>query len=60
MSKISLYYKNITAEVVGEEHGITKVQFDELAQKTLPAIAECNQHGRWAVSRSVKGAAGGC
>lgn len=42
-SKISLYYKNVTAEVVGSEHGITKEQFNELAQKTSPAIAECNK-----------------
>ena len=42
-SKISLYYKNVTAEVVGAEHGISKAQFDELAQKTLPVIAECNK-----------------
>ena len=42
-SKVSLYYKNVTAEVVGEEHGITKAQFEQLAQKTVPAIAECNK-----------------
>lgn len=40
---ISLYYKNVTAEVIGTEHGISKEQFAELAQKTVPAIAECNQ-----------------
>jgi len=42
-SNISLYYKNVTAEVIGPEHGITEAQFEELAQKTLPAIAECNK-----------------
>ena len=40
---ISLYYKNVTADVLGTEHGVTQQQFDELAEKTLPAIAECNQ-----------------
>ncbi len=42
-TKVSLYYKNVMADVIGPEHGITKEQLDELAQKTLPAIAECNQ-----------------
>ncbi len=42
-TKLSLYYKNVTADVIGPEHGITKQQFDELAQKTRPAIAECNR-----------------
>lgn len=40
---ISLYYKNVIAEVIGAEHGITNDQFAVLAQKTLPAIAECNK-----------------
>jgi glucose-6-phosphate isomerase len=42
-SKISLYFKNVSAEIIGDEHGITDEQFKELAQKTLPAIAECNK-----------------
>lgn len=42
-SKLSLYYKNVTAEVIGPEHGITKQQFHELAEKTATAIAECNR-----------------
>ena len=42
-SKISLYYKNVSAEVISDEHGITDKQFEELAQKTLPIIAECNK-----------------
>ncbi len=42
-TKVSLYYKNAMAAVIGSEHGITKEQLDGLAQKTLPAIAECNQ-----------------
>lgn len=42
-TKLSLYYKNVTADVIGPEHGITKQQFNELAKTTLPAIVECNQ-----------------
>lgn len=42
-SKLSLYYKNVTADVIGPDHGITKQQFVELAAKTIPAIKECNQ-----------------
>ncbi|MHC5182521.1 MAG: glucose-6-phosphate isomerase [Planctomycetota bacterium] len=42
-SKISLYYKNVSADVIGPEHGITEAQFKELAEKTVPAIVECNQ-----------------
>jgi glucose-6-phosphate isomerase len=42
-SEIHLYYKNVTAEVIGDEHGITKEQFAEIAAKTKPAIAEVNR-----------------
>jgi glucose-6-phosphate isomerase len=42
-SKISLYYKNVSAGVIGTEHGITDKQFKELASKTIPAIQECNK-----------------
>ncbi len=42
-SKISLYFKNVSAKVIGAKHGITDEQFKELAKKTLPAIAECNK-----------------
>ncbi len=41
-AKLSLYYKNVTAEVIGEEHGITKVQFDRMASRTKPAIEKVN------------------
>lgn len=41
-SQIKLYYKNVTAGVLGEEHGVTKQQFDALAQKTTPLIVELN------------------
>ena len=42
-SQIKLYYKNVTAEVIGAKDGITKQQFDELAQKTAPLIRELNE-----------------
>lgn len=41
-TKISLYYKNVMADVIGDEHGITRAQLQELAEKTAPAIVECN------------------
>ena len=40
--QIKFYYKNVTAEVLGKEHGITKQQFDELAKKTEPLIGRLN------------------
>ncbi len=43
-AKVNLYYKNVTADVIGDEHGITNAQFDELARKTEPIIAEVNRH----------------
>ena len=42
-SEIHLYYKNVTAEVIGDEHGITKKQFADIAAQTQPAIAEVNR-----------------
>ncbi len=41
-SNISLYYKNVTADVVGAEHGILPKQFDELAEQTKPLIQTLN------------------
>ncbi len=41
-SRISLYYKNVTADVIGAEHGITAAQFDDLAAKTGPLISKLN------------------
>lgn len=38
-STLSFYYKNVTAEVIGDQHGITKKQFDELAKTTTPIIS---------------------
>ena len=43
MSEIGLYYKNVSADVIGKEHGISKSQFDELARQVKPAIAEVNK-----------------
>jgi len=42
-SQIKLYYKNITADVIGSEHGITEKQLKDLAQKTEPLISELNE-----------------
>jgi len=41
--QVRLYYKNVTAEVIGEEDGITKNQMDELASMTSPVIRELNE-----------------
>jgi len=41
-SQIKLCYKNVTAEVIGEEHGITDTQLKNLAEKTSPLIAQLN------------------
>ena len=42
-SQIQLYYKNVMADVIGQEHGITKEQFKELAEKTRPLIGQLNK-----------------
>ena len=42
-ANISLYYKNVTAEVLGPEHGINRDQFSEIAAKTTAAIEKVNQ-----------------
>jgi len=39
---ISLYYRNVMAEVIGKDHGITPAQFKDLARKTTPLIAGFN------------------
>lgn len=41
-SKIKLCYKNVTAEIIGEENGITPEQLKNLAEKTSPLIAQLN------------------
>ncbi len=45
-SKISFYYKNVCAEMLGEQHGITKEQFEQLAARTKPAIGAVNNARR--------------
>ncbi len=42
-SQIRLYYKNVMADVLGEEHGITDEQLKALAQKTSPVINQLNE-----------------
>jgi glucose-6-phosphate isomerase len=42
-ANIKLYYKNVRAEVIGDEHGITTEQFNSLAQQTPPLIERLNQ-----------------
>jgi glucose-6-phosphate isomerase len=40
---IKLYYKNIMADVIGPEDGISKQQLNALAEKTTPLIEQLNQ-----------------
>lgn len=42
-SQIKLYYKNTTAEIVGNEHGITDAQLKNLDEKTSPLISQLNK-----------------
>ena len=42
-SQIKLYCKNVTAKVLGSEHGITDTQLKDLAQKTSPLISQLNK-----------------
>ena len=41
-SEVRFYYKNVTAEVIGDEHGISSEQFGKLAEKTSPLISRLN------------------
>ena len=41
--KIGLYYKNVCDDVIGPEHGISKKQFEQLAEKTAPLVEEVNR-----------------
>jgi len=41
---IKLYYKNVTADVIGPEHGITTELLNHLAEKTKPLIEQLNEH----------------
>ncbi len=40
--QLKFYYKNVTAQVLGTEHGITEEQFEQLAKKTEPLIKQLN------------------
>jgi len=42
-SQIKLYYKNVTAEIIGDENGITAGQLKALAEKTTPIIGKLNE-----------------
>ncbi|MDD5459235.1 MAG: glucose-6-phosphate isomerase [Phycisphaerae bacterium] len=42
MAQIGFYYKNVTAQIVGDKHGITPKQFDGLAAETTPLIGKLN------------------
>jgi glucose-6-phosphate isomerase len=42
-SGIRLYYKNVMADIIGEEHGISDGQLKELAEETRPLIGQLNE-----------------
>ncbi len=42
-SQIKFYYKNVTAEIIGTEHGITVSQLKTLSEKTTPLISQLNK-----------------
>ena len=42
-SQIKLYYKNVTADIIGAEHGISDAQLKDLAEKTSPLISQLNK-----------------
>ena len=44
--QIRLYYKNATAEVIGEQHGVTSEQMRTLAEKTTPLVRRLNEERR--------------
>ena len=41
-AQVRLYYKNVTSEIIGSEHGITPAQLIALAEKTSPLIGRLN------------------
>ncbi len=41
--QIKLYYKNVLADVIADEHGITSVQLKALAKRTSPLILRLNK-----------------
>ncbi|MHC4528969.1 MAG: glucose-6-phosphate isomerase [Planctomycetota bacterium] len=42
-SKIRLHYRNVAADVVGDEHGISSDKFRALAEETSPMIKRVNE-----------------
>ncbi len=40
--QIKLYYKNVTSQIIGDEHGITDTQLKTLAKETAPVIEKIN------------------
>ncbi len=42
-SQIKLYYRNVTAEIIGEEHGISKEQLESLAKQTTALIPKIKE-----------------
>jgi len=44
--QIRLYYKNATAEVIGEQHGVTSEQMRTLAEKATPLVHRLNEERR--------------
>lgn len=42
-AEIHFYYKNVCCDVIGTEHGISRQQFEHLAEKTAPLIQRLNQ-----------------
>ena len=45
-SQIEFYYKNVTEDVIGPEHGINDNQLKELAKKTEPLNSKLNKERR--------------
>jgi glucose-6-phosphate isomerase len=41
--QIKLYYKNVTANIIGNEHGISDTQLKTLAKETSPLISQSNK-----------------
>jgi len=42
-SEVKLYYKNVSADVIGDEHGITKLEFEDLGDRTSLLIPQINK-----------------
>ncbi len=41
--EIKFYFKNLTSEIIGDEHGISKETFEKLAEQTTPLISKLNE-----------------